>query len=68
MQHSSKLTIKELKWLTENIDTWHFFEDAIATVNNRVIKWLDPNLHEEWEGLTKDKWLLWKKSLHNFNQ
>lgn len=62
-----KLNESELEWLVENIDTWHFFDDAIATINNGEVKYLDPNIYSELDGLTKSMWLKRNISCQIFN-
>ena len=46
----------DLTWLAINISTWHYFSDAIATVNDFSVTWLDPNKHSESDGFTVEQW------------
>jgi hypothetical protein len=53
----------KLDWLCKHLHSWHFFSDAIATVYDNQVVWLDPNKHDISEGITQSEWLLRKEQL-----
>lgn len=55
----------DLTWLARNVHEWIFFIDAIASVSNGKVKWLDPNIHSKTDGITRDQWLSRRAELQN---
>ncbi|HHQ4476847.1 TPA: hypothetical protein ACSPZR_001589 [Aeromonas veronii] len=55
----------DLTWLAQNVHEWHFFTDALAFVNNGVVKWQDPNLPRKPSFIDRDQWLSRRAELQN---